>query len=130
MAACSTGREGPCRKAEVSFYASSLAVFCTHTPVRPSKFPSLERRLEEWVKIASKAGKTLTDSVLRQKARELGDEMGYTADKFKASSGWLENFEHHHGIRRGQYNGSATRVFLGQCMAAGVHKVPTEKCRS
>lgn len=72
---------------------------------RPSKFPTLERRLEEWVKFASKAGKTLTDSVLRQKAREFGDEMGYTADKFKASSGWLENFKHRHGIRRGVWHG-------------------------
>ncbi|RPD62767.1 CenpB-DNA-bind-domain-containing protein [Lentinus tigrinus ALCF2SS1-6] len=73
--------------------------------LRPSKFPSLERRLEEWVKLASKSGKTLTDSVLRQKAREFGDEMGYTADKFKASSGWLENFKHRHGIRRGVWHG-------------------------
>ena len=38
---------------------------------------------------------------------------------------WLENFKHHHGIRRGQYNGSAAGVFLDQCKAAGVRKVPT-----
>lgn len=77
-----------------------------HFRPRPSKFPSLERRLEEWVKLASKAGKTLTDSVLRQKAREFGDEMGYTPEKFKASSGWLENFKHRHGIRRGVWHGN------------------------
>ncbi len=58
--------------------------------------------------MASRTGKTLTDSVLRQKARQFGDEMGYTADKFKASSGWLENFKHRHGIRRGVWHGNGT----------------------
>ncbi|RDX50295.1 CenpB-DNA-bind-domain-containing protein [Lentinus brumalis] len=76
--------------------------------LRPSKFPTLERHLEDWVKLASKTGKTLTDSVLRQKAREIGDEMGYTTEKFKASSGWLENFKHRHGIRRGVWHNDGT----------------------
>ena len=65
----------------------------------------LEGRLEDWVKKASKEGKVLTDALLRRKAREFGDAMGYTEDKFKASSGWLENFKHRYGIRRGQYFG-------------------------
>ncbi|EJF57114.1 CenpB-DNA-bind-domain-containing protein [Dichomitus squalens LYAD-421 SS1] len=76
--------------------------------LRPSKFPLLEGRLEDWVKKASKEGKVLTDALLRRKAREFGDHMGYTEDKFKASSGWLENFKHRHGIRRGVWHGNGT----------------------
>nr|VWO94898.1 HTH CENPB-type domain-containing protein [Ganoderma boninense] len=76
--------------------------------LRPSKFPMLEGRLEDWVKNASKAGKVLTDQLLRKKAREFGDAMGFTQDKFKASSGWLENFKHRHGIRRGVWYGNGT----------------------
>lgn len=68
----------------------------------------LEGRLEDWVKNASKAGKVLTDQLLRRKAREFGDAMGFTQDKFKASSGWLENFKHRHGIRRGVWYGNGT----------------------
>lgn len=68
----------------------------------------LEGRLEDWVKKASKEGKVLTDALLRRKAREFGDAMGYTEDKFKASSGWLENFKHRHGIRRGVWHGNGT----------------------
>ncbi|KAI0328866.1 CenpB-DNA-bind-domain-containing protein [Cubamyces sp. BRFM 1775] len=73
--------------------------------LRPSKFPDLERRLAEWVKGVSAQGTILSDALLRQKARQIGDQQGYTADKFKASSGWLENFKHRHGIRRGVFVG-------------------------
>ncbi|KAH9933236.1 CenpB-DNA-bind-domain-containing protein [Epithele typhae] len=75
---------------------------------RPSKFPYLESKLKEWVIQASGEGKTLTDAVLRQKARELGNADGFTPDKFKASSGWLENFKNRVGIRRGTYVGNGT----------------------
>ena len=74
-------------------------------PRRPSKFPALEAELEKWVRAAAAQKKTLTDAVLRQEARRLGDKMDLTSDKFKASSGWLENFKHRYGIRRGQYFG-------------------------
>ena len=66
---------------------------------RPYKFPVLEAELWLWVKEASQQGKALTDAVLREQARQLSDELGYTPKKFKASSGWLKNFEHHHSIR-------------------------------
>ncbi|CDO68264.1 hypothetical protein BN946_scf184842.g27 [Trametes cinnabarina] len=76
--------------------------------MRPSKFPELEYRLAQWVKTVSKSGTVLSDALLRQRAREIGDSQGYTADKFKASSGWLENFKHRHGIRRGVWVGYGT----------------------
>ena len=70
----------------------------------------LEAELRLWVKEASQQGKTLTDTVLCEQAQRLGDELGYMPEKFKASSGWLENFKHHHGIRCRQYNSLAVGV--------------------
>ncbi|TFK83542.1 CenpB-DNA-bind-domain-containing protein [Polyporus arcularius HHB13444] len=75
---------------------------------RPGKFPDLELRLEEWAKLATRSRNSVSDSALRNKARAFADEMGITADKFKASSGWLENFKHRAGIRRGKYVGNGT----------------------
>ncbi|RPD62691.1 CenpB-DNA-bind-domain-containing protein [Lentinus tigrinus ALCF2SS1-7] len=75
---------------------------------RPGKFPDLELRLEEWTKLACKNGNPVSDVCLRKKARAFADEMGITADKFKASSGWVENFKHRVGIRRGFYVGNGT----------------------
>ena len=55
-------------------------------------------------------GKMLTDTVLCEQAQWLGDELRYMPEKFKASSGWLENFKHHYGIWCRQYNGLAVGV--------------------
>ncbi len=96
-------------KLRYAFHFMTASLILTLTSLsRPSKFPMLEGRLEDWVKNASKAGKVLTDQLLRKKAREFGDAMGFTQDKFKASSGWLENFKHRHGIRRGVWYGNGT----------------------
>ncbi|KAI0357418.1 CenpB-DNA-bind-domain-containing protein [Trametes cingulata] len=85
--------------------------------LRPSKFPDLECRLAEWVKTVSKNGTVLSDALLRQRAREIGDSQGYTPDKFKASSGWLENFKHRHGIRRGMWTGTGTNDIKARAYA-------------
>lgn len=74
--------------------------------LRPSKFPRIEVRLEDWVKEAAQNGRAITDSLLREEARKIGNALGYTPEKFKASSGWLENFKHRAGIRRGVYYGN------------------------
>lgn len=69
----------------------------------PSKFPALEKRLLIQLKQCSRDTPpvTLTDQLIRNKAREVAKDIGITEDKFKASSGWVENFKHRHNIRRG-----------------------------
>lgn len=106
MVARTGGRGGSSSQNEVSFCAVISACTSANASCRPSKFPELEYRLAEWVKTVSKNGTVLSDALLRQRAREIGDSQGYTPDKFKASSGWLENFKHRHGIRRGVWTGS------------------------
>jgi len=56
----------------------------------------------------------LTDSVIRNKAKEVGKQLQIPEDKFKASSGWVENFKHRHGIRRGQFHGNGRNARLGR----------------
>ena len=43
--------------------------------------------------------------MIRNKAREIAKSLRISEDKFKASSGWVENFKHRHGIRRGVWHG-------------------------
>ncbi|KZW00947.1 hypothetical protein EXIGLDRAFT_761236 [Exidia glandulosa HHB12029] len=70
---------------------------------RPSKFPALEKRLLIQLKQCARETPpvTLTDQLIRNKARDVAKEIGISEDKFKASSGWVENFKHRHNIRRG-----------------------------
>ncbi len=56
----------------------------------------------------------LTDSVIRNKAKEVAKQLQIPEDKFKASSGWVENFKHRHGIRRGQFHGNGRNARLGR----------------
>ena len=43
--------------------------------------------------------------MIRTKAREVAREMDIGEDKFKASAGWVENFKHRQGIKKGVWNG-------------------------
>lgn len=51
-------------------------------------------------------GMTLTDQLLRTTALAVARDLRIPEDKFKASSGWLENFKHRHGIRNGIREGA------------------------
>lgn len=62
----------------------------------------------------------LTDSVIRNKAKEVAKQLQIPEDKFKASSGWVENFKHRHGIRRGQFHGNGRNARLGRLHGVGV----------
>ncbi|KAI0041736.1 CenpB-DNA-bind-domain-containing protein [Auriscalpium vulgare] len=72
---------------------------------RPSKFPEIEEEMIRWLEECSERSMMLTDSVIRAKAKEVAKGMQIPDDKFKASSGWVENFKQRHGIRRGVYQG-------------------------
>lgn len=62
-------------------------------------------RLEKWLKECHVTKTIFTDALIREKARALAKEMDWPEEKFKASSGWVENFKHRHGIRKGVWHG-------------------------
>lgn len=49
----------------------------------------------------SAKGKLLSDSLIRTKAKEIALESHIQEEKFKASSGWVDNFKSRWGIKRG-----------------------------
>lgn len=100
---------------------------------RPTKFPYLEMRLEKWLRECHVNKTIFTDALIREKARSLAKEMEWPEEKFKASSGWVENFKHRHGIRKGVWHGfgkaSETPASLGYTVPydyAGQNFEPTQ----
>ncbi|KIY67115.1 CenpB-DNA-bind-domain-containing protein [Cylindrobasidium torrendii FP15055 ss-10] len=72
---------------------------------RTSKWPDIEYELLDWIHLPETKKTPLTDMRLRDKAKEIARELGVTEERFKASSGWVENFKNRHGIRGGAYIG-------------------------
>lgn len=68
---------------------------------RPSKFPKIEKALVHQLWAASQEGTILTDSFIRIEARKVADAQSVAAERFKASSGWVDNFKSRAAIRRG-----------------------------
>jgi hypothetical protein len=68
--------------------------------VRPSKFPEIETELLKWVKECQENGTNITDTRIKAKAKECAAEIGLPEGKFKASSGWIENFKIRNSLTR------------------------------
>jgi hypothetical protein len=58
----------------------------------------------------------LTDSLIRNQAKSVAKRLGVPEDKFKASSGWVENFKHRHGIRGGVWRGDGKNTRAARAM--------------
>jgi hypothetical protein len=86
---------------QVDFAISSAIESLLTISRRPSKFPNIEKLLIEKLREISKDGSPLSDSLIRAKAREVAQELNVLDEKFKASSGWVDNFKSRAGIRRG-----------------------------
>ncbi|KAJ8587283.1 CenpB-DNA-bind-domain-containing protein [Rhizopogon salebrosus TDB-379] len=74
---------------------------------RPSKFPEVEEALVEWLLQMKQQQQTtlLSDNLIRTKAKETARNLQIPDERFKASSGWVENFKHRHNIRKGVWQG-------------------------
>lgn len=68
--------------------------------IRPSKFPEIETELLKWVKECQENGTNITDTRIKTKAKECAAEIGLPEGKFKASSGWIENFKIRNNLTR------------------------------
>jgi len=92
--------------------------------LRPSKFPEIEAELVQWLTNCKKAKKPLTDALIRNKAKEVAKSMQIPEDKFKASSGWVENFKQRHGIRNGYYYADGRLKKLERAVGNHIHLSP------
>lgn len=68
---------------------------------RPSKFPKIEKALVHKLWAASQGGTILSDSFIRSIAKKVAEEQSVAPERFKASSGWVDNFKSRAAIRRG-----------------------------
>ena len=73
----------------------------TSSLCRETKFPRLEKMMQEWLVEYTREGKLITDAAIRQKAKSLVPELIATG-AFKASTGWIDNFKARNGIRNGR----------------------------
>jgi len=89
---------------------------------RPSKFPDVEEQLHKWLLECKKNSVILTDAMIRQKAKETARYLGISDDKFKASSGWVENFKHRHGIRGGMWHGDGKIARIARSIGSGPYE--------
>ncbi|KAG6866305.1 hypothetical protein C0991_006401 [Blastosporella zonata] len=72
---------------------------------RPSKFPEVEEELRRWV---SSCSLPISDVSIRERAKQIARALCIPEEKFKASSGWVENFKTRAGIQKGLYQPSAS----------------------
>ncbi|KAF7346194.1 HTH CENPB-type domain-containing protein [Mycena sanguinolenta] len=86
---------------------------------RPSKFPEIEQDMVKWLLQCRDTNTVLSDSMIRTKAKDIARALGIQEDRFKASSGWIENFKHRHGVRAGVWTGEGKKN-VRAARAAGV----------
>ena len=72
---------------------------------RPPKFAHIEQHMESWLIGCRDSNTTITDAMIRAKAREIAQKLQVPEDKFKASAGWVENYKHRANIRKGIWIG-------------------------
>ncbi|KAK6966061.1 tigger transposable element-derived protein 4 [Biomphalaria glabrata] len=61
--------------------------------LRCAKYGRLEEALQLWYADARMTNPVISDSVLREKAKEIGSELGIDDPKFQYSNGWLHRFK-------------------------------------
>ncbi|PPR05404.1 hypothetical protein CVT24_008018 [Panaeolus cyanescens] len=70
---------------------------------RPSKFPEIEEAMLKHLQAWSEQKQPITDGLIRDTALHIAATFGVSKDKFKSSSGWIENFKHRHDIRKNEW---------------------------
>ena len=85
---------------------------------RHSKFPEIEADLEPWLEECHSKQTVITDSLIRAKAKEVAQRLHIPEERFKASSGWIENFKLRQGIKSGKLTGDGKDARLRNIYAA------------
>ena len=76
----------------------------THTSSsRPSKFPEVEEEMLKSLQAWADQRTNITDQLIRNRALDIAKSFHISTDRFKGSSGWIENFKHRHDIKRGEW---------------------------
>ena len=91
---------------------------------RAAKFDDLEKCLFEWAnQIINKNG-TLTDEILKEKAKFFGTELGVIDDEFSYSNGWLTRFKSRFKISSHKVTGESRGADM-RAVVLGRETLPT-----
>ncbi|KAG6831007.1 hypothetical protein H0H87_006580 [Tephrocybe sp. NHM501043] len=81
----------------VPIYVSDIP----HVSPSPSKFPEIEEELRKWLVECSVRNIAISDASIRDRAKQVARALDIPEDKFKASSGWVDNFKTRAGVQKG-----------------------------
>lgn len=70
---------------------------------RPSKFPEIEEVMRQWLQECTNNDTNISDLLIRTTALDTAQKLHIPEERFKASSGWIENFKHRHEVRGGKW---------------------------
>lgn len=81
--------------------------------------------MRRWLQECIDNDTSISDSLVRSRALEIAKTLGIPEDKFKASSGWIENFKHRHGIRSGKWTQGIKNAPVSQNPNPGLNGFPS-----
>ena len=64
-----------------------------------SKFGEMNDLLYQWYHKAVSRNIYPGGPLLKEKAKQIADHLGYTDDSFSASNGWLESWKKRHNVK-------------------------------
>ncbi|CED82424.1 DNA-binding centromere protein B (CENP-B) [Phaffia rhodozyma] len=67
---------------------------------RSFRFIEIEEHMSDWAHQIFKSGQTVSDGQIREKALGCAQVLSWPVGKFKASTGWIENFRDRHQLRK------------------------------
>ncbi|GES83093.1 CenpB-DNA-bind-domain-containing protein [Rhizophagus clarus] len=82
---------------------------------RKVKFPSLDHAMSLWVENATAGGVTLTDLLIKEKARVFAQAFNIQESELVFSNGWLEKFKKCNNIQRYHAHREAGSASLKSC---------------
>ncbi|KAG6917467.1 hypothetical protein DXG01_002444 [Tephrocybe rancida] len=107
---------------------------------RPSKFPEIEEELLKWLSTLPPSSSSLSstpnpigvsDTAIRTRAKAIARALHVPEEKFKASSGWVDNFKARAGVKGGLWSGvPAVAVPSSSAVNAGTGSAETEPAKA
>ena len=125
-----------CRKTQIStilqnkheildMYETNASGEICHTRkrIRNSKFGEMNDLLYQWYRKAVSRNIYPDGPLLKEKAKQIADHLGYTDDSFSASNGWLDSWKKRHNVKQVVVSGEAGEV-RGETVSSWKERLP------
>ena len=89
---------------------ASSEIYHTRKRIRDSKFGKMNDLLYQWYRKVVSRNIYPDGPLLKEKAKQIVNHLGYTDDSFSASNGWLESWKKRHNVKQVVVSGEAGEV--------------------